>query len=75
MTKTRTIAQANRAIAKAGLPLELVRGDGYHYFVYDDRGPNYTTVSVYTCYTSDLSVEQWVEEARTAMETVNKELV
>ena len=30
-----TLKQANRAIAKAGIPLELERGDGYHYFIYD----------------------------------------
>ena len=64
-----TLASANRAIAKAGIPLELVRGDGYHYFVY--VGPEENVLvdidSVYVCYTNTFTAKQWVEEAASAM--------
>jgi hypothetical protein len=64
-----TLASANRAIAKAGIPLELIRGDGYHYFVY--VGPEENVLvdidSVYVCYTNTFTAKQWVEEAASAM--------
>lgn len=64
-----TLASANRAITKAGIPLELVRGDGYHYFVY--VGPEENVLvdidSVYVCYTNTFTAKQWVEEAASAM--------
>ena len=63
-----TLASANRAIAKAGIPLELVRGDGYHYFIYDIPAENvFDTESVYVCYTNTFTAKQWVEEAASAM--------
>lgn len=43
--------------------LELVKGDGYWYFVYDDVANNvYETRSVYTMYLNDMTLVQWVEE-------------
>lgn len=66
-----TIKQVNKAVAKAGIPLELVRGEGYHYWVYDTAG-RWETVSVYVCYTSCVSVERWVEWARQAIEEITK---
>lgn len=69
-----TIKTAQRAIDKAGIPLELVRGEGYHYFIYDRNG-QFDTVSVYVCYTNSLSPERWVEEARTAIKTIDEGLV
>ena len=64
-----TLASANRAIAKAGIPLELVRGDGYHYFVYVGSEENVLVDidSVYVCYTNTFTTAQWVEEAASAM--------
>jgi hypothetical protein len=58
-----TLARAQRAIDKARIPLDLVRGEGYHYFVYDDRGPNYETVSVLLPYTNSYSAAEWVNQA------------
>lgn len=59
-----TIRQAQRAIDRAGIPLELVRGEGYHYFVYDQPRRNaYETVSIYVCYTKDYTADQWAEQA------------
>jgi hypothetical protein len=65
-----TLAAANRQIAKAGIPLELIRGEGYHYFIY--VGPDAENVlvdidSVYVCYTNTFTAKQWVEEAASAL--------
>ena len=64
-----TLAAANRQISKAGIPLELIRGEGYHYFVY--IGPEENVLvdidSVYVCYTNTFTAKQWVEEAASAM--------
>ena len=59
-----TLRQAQRAIDKAGIPLELVRGAGYHYFVYDQPRRNaYETVSIYVCYTNTYSAAEWANQA------------
>jgi len=45
--------------------LDLVRGDGYWYFVYDDVAKGrYETLSVYTMRLGDFSVEQWAADGR-----------
>jgi hypothetical protein len=61
---TRTITAA---LKKAGLAPEIKfisTRDGYHYFTMDDGADIFETHSVYTCYVSDLTVDQWVEVAR-----------
>lgn len=64
MTNRTTLKQANRAIAKAGIPLELERGAGYHYFIYDVPSKGYyETVSIYVCYTNTYTAQEWVEQA------------
>jgi hypothetical protein len=64
MTNRTTLKQANRAIAKAGIPLELERGEGYHYFIYDVPALNiYETVSIYVCYTNTYTAQEWAEQA------------
>ena len=63
-----TLAAANRQISKAGIPLELVRGEGYHYFIYDIPAENvFDTESVYVCYTNTYTATEWVKEAAYAM--------
>lgn len=57
-----TIKQVNAALRKASIDAELVRGDGYHYFVGPDVEYAFGTV-VCTLYTSHLTVEQWLELA------------
>ena len=66
-----TLAEANRAIAKANIPLELVRGEGYHYFVYDneERGV-YETVSYMVPYTNHVPVSKWVQWAEEAYDDI-----
>lgn len=69
-----TLRQAQRAIEKAGIPVELARGVGYHYFVYNNPEKGiFDTVSVYVPYTKDLSVERWVEEALSAYDVIYKD--
>lgn len=59
-----TIRQAQRAIDKAGVPLELVRGEGYHYFIYDAPARNiYETASIYVPYTKTYSPAEWANQA------------
>ena len=66
-----TLKQANRAISAAGIPLELVRGEGYHYFIFDD-GRHYDSVSVYVPYTNSMPVARWVAEAADAHQIICK---
>lgn len=59
-----TIRQAQRAIDKAGVPLEIVRGEGYHYFIYDVPARNiYETVSIYVPHTKTYSAAEWANQA------------
>jgi len=69
------LAQVNIAIAKAGVPFELERGEGYQYFIYDvpARGV-YETISIYTCYLSDYTVDQWVELARSCWQALQQRM-
>jgi hypothetical protein len=70
---TITVKQINAAIAKAEIPLEIVRGSGYQYFVLDD-GKRFETESVMVCYLNQLTVAQWVDEARVAMSKMEQRL-
>lgn len=67
-----TLKAAIRAIRAAAIPLELVRGEGYHYFIFDD-GARWETVSVMVPYTNSLSTDRWVEEAKSALQTIQKD--
>jgi hypothetical protein len=62
-----TLKEINARIGREVNPLvELVRGDGYHYFVLDD-GKRFDTFSVAVPYTSRMSADRWVAEARSAL--------
>jgi hypothetical protein len=43
---------------------ELVKCDGYHYFIFDD-GDFYATESVYVMYFHSMAIERWLEKGRT----------
>ena len=43
--------------------LELYKGDGYYYFVYDD-GKRYSTASVYVNTLNQLPLTSWIYEAK-----------
>ena len=58
-----TLAEINRRIAKFAPHVELIRGEGYHYFVFDD-GTRYETETVYVPYTNSFSSLRWIEDAK-----------
>lgn len=71
-TKARTVAQVLKAVGCD--KLDLVRGGGYLYFVYDDKARNvWETESVYVCYLNQLSVEQWVDMGKAFVNRVTVE--
>jgi hypothetical protein len=55
------IATVNKAINHPNV--ELVKGEGYFYFVYD-KGDVYETRSVMVNSLNELPLDQWVEEAK-----------
>lgn len=70
-----TLARVNRALTRSEIPLELERDpSGYHYFIFDDRGPNYETESVMIPYTSHITVERWLEYAALALEAIRQRI-
>jgi hypothetical protein len=58
-----TTATVTRKLRAEGLPVELVRGNGYHYFIYDD-GKHYETESIMIPRFRSWSVSRWVEEGQ-----------
>jgi hypothetical protein len=63
-----TTKQILRAIGNANL--SLYKGDGYWYFVYDDKGDLYDDLSVYTMRLNDLPLSSWVEDGRALISKV-----
>jgi hypothetical protein len=65
-----TTAKINKALAEAGLRGELVKSTGYFYF----SGPSFDHCREQGVYgvhrLGDLTVEQWVQEARSKVEEV-----
>jgi len=62
MANSRTI---NSLLRKEGFPMELRKGEGYWYFIYDDVANNiYEDRSVYVYRFYDLSAERWLEIGR-----------
>lgn len=57
------VKSVSRQLQKEGLPVELVRGPGYHYFVYDD-GHAYESESVMVCYFNQLAPAKWLADGR-----------
>lgn len=62
-----TLRQINTIIHRTVSPrMELVRGEGYHYFIYDDLDDSgvYEETSIMEPYTSGMAVDDWVGLAR-----------
>jgi hypothetical protein len=57
-----TLKSVNAAIQKLGGAEQLVRGDGYHYFVGGVADELTDYPSIYVCYTSHFTLDQWIEE-------------
>lgn len=60
-----TIKQVNKALHAAGLDCQLHKGDGYCYFWGPSVERSPVGTMVYVPRISDLTVEQWLEEAET----------
>ncbi len=54
-----TIKKINAALKREGYKGEIVRGDGYHYFVGDDFDHAFSS-SVCVPHTNSLSIERWL---------------
>lgn len=67
-----TLKQINAAIQRSQPHVELVRGEGYHYYVYDD-GLRFETESVMCPYLSHQSAEMWIEDGIAYGEKMNRE--
>ena len=67
---TATIKNVNAALADNDIPLELVRGRGYHYFVYAVNG-SFETYSVMVYRTSQVTIKGWLEYAQEALTEIN----
>lgn len=60
----RTLKALNARFARDGLPVELVRGVGYLYFVFEDGNPNhFDTRSIYVARFAHQSPETWYSDA------------
>lgn len=53
----------NNVFRASKLPVELVKGKDYLYFVYDD-GKRYDTLSVMVPRLNDMPLERWVAEGK-----------
>jgi hypothetical protein len=63
--KMASLAQINQKIKATISPqIELVRGEGYHYLVYDNGADIYETESIYVPYTNIYTLKEWVKEAQ-----------
>lgn len=60
MLQLRTV---NKALKNEGIKAELIKGEGYLYFIGDDVELCYTT-SVYVPRLNDLPLEVWMKHAR-----------
>jgi hypothetical protein len=59
-----TLREINVRIAKAGFPeVEMERGEGYIYFIFDDRGSNYETETVPVPWINIYAASEWIEMA------------
>ena len=59
----KTLKAFNRRLAKDGVPVEVVQGQGYVYFIYEDGNPaHYTSHSVSVCYWDQMAPARWLAE-------------
>ena len=65
------IKSINRVLKEDNLPVELVKGDGYFYFIYDLPEQNvFETESVYVSKLSCFAKDEWIRQGRVfALET------
>jgi hypothetical protein len=56
-------ATVTRRLRAEGLPLELVRANGYHYFIFDD-GTRFETRSIMVPRFREIPLETWLSDGR-----------
>lgn len=61
MTKRFALKTVNKQLPKN---VELVKGDGYHYFVYDDGDKIFETESVMEHFLTNMPLERWVTDGK-----------
>lgn len=52
--------------------IELIKGDGYYWFAFDNEREIYETHSVYVNRLNDLTLETWLYEAEVLMKKVKR---
>lgn len=68
-----TLKAVNAALRAKGLRVELVRGEGYHYYVFDD-GERYETNSVMVYRLNMQTLDAWIAGAQTFVDEINERL-
>ncbi len=61
MAKKLQLHAVTKELRRLSPHLELERGEGYHYFIFDDGGSRYETESVMVCYLNQFTMEQWLD--------------
>jgi hypothetical protein len=56
-------ANVTRRLKAEGLPVEMVRGEGYHYFIFDE-GDTYESHSIMVPRFRSMPMERWLEIGR-----------
>jgi hypothetical protein len=67
-TKARSVTQVNRAIRYLGI--EVIRGDGYFYFLSNDA--EMIGCSVMVPYVNSMSLARWIQSAESAIKEHNE---
>lgn len=72
-----TYARIERELRREAIPVTLVRGDGYHYILFDNGldGPEllFGDRSIYIPFLHQLELEGWVAVIRSEWEALDKE--
>ena len=68
-----SLAQINKAIAAIDPRCELVKGDGYHYLVWNDLASGvYETESIMVMHTSHMDKARWIGEAKDFIDMIKE---
>jgi len=75
MTKQRvTIKMINQALCRAGLPTEIVKGNGYFWFDVVESAPYWVDFSsIYVNRVNDLTVDMVVSHVRDELDELRKQ--
>ena len=69
-----TVKRINAALNEARIPLEIARGKGYQYFIYDTRY-DFETVTIPVCWLNTYTIAEWVTIARLTYADIQKRLL